>query len=191
MKRSYKKVILFLSILFILSEAVVASTDITGNTASTNTVAHELTSSNQVIASPASPNMQLIKDVCPSMESLILNPANQTWSAPKGWKTTQPSFLRQIDTFLGAQWVGVSVGQVICLYTLSGKDTFPVTLQRGLLVPEPTSGGLWSADKGGYRECKTNDIQNCPFYVQIPKPVQNIYEELDSFKDKTKTAAQQ
>lgn len=128
------------------------------------------------------PDMVLIKDYCPPVESLVRNPEKQTWFAPGGWRTTSPSFLRTLDAFAGAQWVGVSVGEIICVYTKTTRNSFPVTLQRSKLVPAPKVNEFWSADKGGYSECKSSDIKNCPFLVQVPKAPKNIYEQLDFYK---------
>ena len=136
------------------------------------------------VAPNKSTDVQLLKDLCPSPEKLIFNTVQRTWSAPKGWKALQTSFLQTIDGFIGAQWVGVGIGQVICIYTKTGKDTFPVTLQRGLLVPAPTVGHLW-VTSNGYMGCKSHDVNDCPFFVQIPKPIKNVYDELN-FKDKPK-----
>jgi len=132
----------------------------------------------------SSPNTQLVSDLCPPVESLVKDPHTQGWSAPHGWKTTSPSFLRSVDSFMGAQWVGISIGEVICVYTKSGRSTFPVTLQRGKLVPAPMGGGAWSEDKGGFMECKSTDLKQCPFFTQIPKKAQNVYEQLDFHKGK-------
>lgn len=131
------------------------------------------------------PNTALIQDFCPPIETLVRNPVDQIWSAPNGWKAPTPSFLRTVDAFVGAQWVGVSVGEVICVYTKAAKsNTFPVTLQRSRLVPAPKPGEFWSEDKGGFMECKSNNVKNCPFFVQVPKAPENIYEQLNFHKDK-------
>lgn len=134
---------------------------------------------------PAAPNSaELIRDVCPPLDALVLNPQTQVWSSRNGWKSASTSFLRTLDSFVGAQWIGVGIGQVICVYTKTDRSTFPVTLQRSNLVPAPKVGGLWSADKGGYMECKSNDVYQCPFFVQVPKKQENVYEQLDFYKGK-------
>lgn len=130
------------------------------------------------------PNAGLEQDVCPPVGSLVRDETTQQWSGPGGWKTTSPSFLRSVDTFVGAQWVGVSIGEVICIYIKTTRSSFPVMLKRGKLVPAPVSGGLWSEDKGGYMECKANDVHHCPFWIQAPKKEKNVYEQLDFYKGK-------
>lgn len=130
------------------------------------------------------PNTTLQRDYCPAVENLVKDPEDQTWSADGGWESNAPSFINKLTSFVGAQWVGVSVGEIICLYARSGRAEFPVALQRRTLVPAPRVGGLWSEDKGGYRECLSADIHSCPFFIQVPLPPKDIYEELDFFKGK-------
>lgn len=127
-------------------------------------------------------DMELVKDHCPPVESLVRDDIKQSWSGPNGWKTAAPSFLRTLDTFAGAQWIGVGVGEVICVYLKTTRNSFPVTLQRSKLVPAPKIGDTWSMTKGGYAECKSNDVMKCPFFSQVPKPAQNVYEQLDFYK---------
>lgn len=124
-----------------------------------------------------------IKELCPPIESLQQQ-KNMTWTAPNGWKSTNPSFYRSLKQFTGAQWLGVNVGDIICLYTAGGKSDFPVSLKKPMIVLSPT-GGNWTEDKGGYKDCKTDDITQCPFYVQSNEPKKtNLYEELEFYKDK-------
>lgn len=124
-------------------------------------------------------NMIEVKEFCPKPSDLVMNPADRTWHARGGWKNLNPSFSDKIDTFLGAQWVGVSLGHINCIYTQSGRDTFPVNLQRGLISPAPTNqGGLWSADKGGYIECKSQHVTDCPFLVQRKQAEKDVNKAL-------------
>lgn len=130
------------------------------------------------------PGYNLQRDFCPPVENLTKDPDTKLWSADGGWKSNSPSFINTLSSFVGAQWVGVSVGEVICLYAKSSRAEFPVAIQRGKLVPAPTVGGLWSDDKGGYRECKSANIQDCPFFIQVLAPPKNVYDELDFYKGK-------
>ncbi len=130
------------------------------------------------------PNTTLERDYCPLVTKLTKNPDDQTWGADGGWKSNAPSFITELTTFVGAQWVGVSVGEIICLYARAGRAEFPVAIQRGTLVPVPKVGGLWSEDKGGYRECISTDIQNCPFFIEIHTPPKDVYKDLDFYKGK-------
>ncbi len=173
---------------FFSSSLIFAKNEIIAGETTAHPTTHTITANTadaaQITMPDTSSDVQLVRDLCPNIEDLKFNPTQRTWSASKGWKTLQTSFLQTVDAFIGAQWVGVGIGQVICIYTKIGKDTFPVTLQRGLLVPAPTTGGLWSTGNG-YMGCKSHDVADCPFFVQIPKPVKNLYDELN-FKEKPK-----
>lgn len=81
---------------------------------------------------------------CPATS--ILSPPDPTnnryyWTAPEGWKSTF-SFAKTVDHFKGAQWQGAIVGQIICIYISKDTDAFPITLQNGNLVNQP-SGSSW------------------------------------------------
>jgi hypothetical protein len=132
----------------------------------------------------SSANTDLVRDICPLVGRLVTNSQTHQWGAPGGWKTTSPSFLHSVDAFLGAQWVGVGIGEVICIYGKIGRSDFPITLQRKQLVPAPAGEGMWSTDKGGYMECKSNNIEECPFFVQVPKKGASVYDQLDFHKGK-------
>lgn len=127
-------------------------------------------------------NNNLTQELCPPVEALTQN-LNNTWSAPGGWKSNSPSFLKSVTQFAGAQWIGVNLGEVICVYSISGKNRFPVNLQRPNLVVSPVGGG-WSADKGGYKDCTSNDPKQCRFFSPQPEKHGDIYEEIDFYKGK-------
>jgi hypothetical protein len=121
------------------------------------------------------------KETCPRLESLVQD-SQMKWGAPGGWKSSDPSFVRSLTQFIGAQWSGVNVGEVLCLYIKSGRSDFPVTLRKQIIVLSPTGGG-WSADKGGYKDCTSTDIRECAFEIpQNTKTRRSIYEELDFYK---------
>lgn len=129
------------------------------------------------------PRNELKEDYCPPSTSLSHN-NDMTWTAPGGWKNSSLSFLKNIQTFIGAQWIGVTLGEVLCLYIKEGRGAFPLTLQREILAVSPT-GGNWSGDKGGYKDCKSNDVVQCPFFIKVPAPPQKpseIYEQLNFYK---------
>lgn len=125
-------------------------------------------------------NIELTEDFCPAPDTLVKGD-DLLWAAPNGWKSTSPSFLRSVKTFSGARWVGVSVGEIVCTYMRSIRGEFPINLHRRLLVVSP-SGGNWSTDKGGHKECQGADPKECPFSVQKSIETKDIYEELDYFK---------
>ena len=125
---------------------------------------------------------EYLKEYCPAVEELYRND-NQTWSAPGGWKSSNPSFMHSLEQFVGAQWVGVNVGDVLCIYAKNGRPDFPVTLQKQIITISPT-GGQWSVDQGGYKDCKSNDVEQCAFEEQIQHSTGTLYEDLDFHKGK-------
>ena len=87
---------------------------------------------------------------CPPISAISKDPAKLTWSAQDGFKSYEMSFIDQLTTFLGAQWNGVKVGQVTCVYSGKPKTAFPILLVYGTLAIEPT-GGKWSKNLDGIR----------------------------------------
>jgi hypothetical protein len=118
---------------------------------------------------------------CPPVESLVQD-SQKKWSAPDGWKSSDPAFVNSLEQFIGAQWAGINVGNVICLYVKGGRSDFPVALHKRIITLSP-HGGSWSADKGGYKDCHSTDVRECPFETeQNVKTRQSIYEDLDFYK---------
>ncbi len=77
---------------------------------------------------------------CPEINKLQKDPNKMIWSAKHGWKSYLPSFASYLNKFLGAQWQGVNVGNITCLYQSDEKMTFPVSLEYNLLVYMPVGG---------------------------------------------------
>jgi len=128
------------------------------------------------------PKNNIIKILCPEAISLIKE--ELIWKAPGGWRSYSQSFVREIKGFVGAQWVGVEVGKMLCIYTGIEKVTFPVVLQNDQLVPQPKSNS-WGTLKVGYVNCKSGVLEDCHFtYKKEETNMENIYEALDFFKGK-------
>lgn len=126
-------------------------------------------------------DMKFTEDTCPSIDLVKQNP-NGNWWAPNGWRSITPSFVKAIQLFAGAQWAGVNFGEIICVYLTGGKGDFPIQLQRpSTLVLSPT-GGNWTREKKGYKDCLANDPILCAFLIAVPIRPSNIYEELEQFK---------
>lgn len=121
------------------------------------------------------------QEYCPPIESLRQNKDN-TWSASQGWNSKTPTFVKSVNQFIGAQWVGINVGEVICVYGKSGRNEFPITLQRPYLVESPT-GSHW-VEAEGHKDCKTTDVYQCPFNVRTTVRSKSIYEDLNFHKGK-------
>jgi hypothetical protein len=117
--------------------------------------------------------------LCPTENSLERD-TNMKWHVGNVWKSFTQSFATEIGSFIGAQWVGINVGKIICLY--QGKDSFefPIALEQkeSTLFFEPTSSN-WSAKINGYRICKSTNINDCPFFIQKAEATpEDPYEQL-------------
>jgi hypothetical protein len=125
----------------------------------------------------AKPNVQSEFLYCP--EPKELSRINLWWKVGDIWKSYSESFAEHIQTFTSAQWIGVKVGKIICIYKGREALTFPVALETAhpVLVPEPT-GENWTTIKEGYKQCFSNDVKDCPFTQQKRTDTSNIYEEI-------------
>lgn len=116
---------------------------------------------------------------CPDTQTLTQDPKNKTWSAKGGWKSFNLSFATKADHFIGAQWVGVNVGKITCVYAPLEKMTFPITVQYMGLVFVPESG-MWQKPQKkdqGYRNCISTKQNNCFFIPRLEPKLGPIYEE--------------
>lgn len=144
------------------------------------------------LAAPAQPparhtaskgTMKTITNYCPKAEAL--KKKKQRWYAQGGWKSYSDSFVPTITSFTGAQWVGVRVGKIICLYAGKIKMTFPVTLEQTYhtTVSKP-SGHNWGRNLGGYANCYATKVKDCPFLIKIHvhPTMKSIYKDLEKMK---------
>jgi hypothetical protein len=120
---------------------------------------------------------------CPSPQELVKN--GFYWgAATNGWKSYSESFDTSVVSFVGAQWVGIKVGKMVCIYKGNLALSFPITIQNDTLAQAP-QGGMWGQDQGGYRNCRSTNMLDCPFIVQSQSVnIQQIYKSLDFFKGK-------
>lgn len=118
---------------------------------------------------------------CPKQTELYKK--DQFWYGPNSWRDYSPSFADHVSNFAGAQWVGVNVGKIICLYKGLEVNDFPIALERDNLMKKP-DGEHWKADPSGYQICKSDNISDCPFSPQEDKANQNIYDFLKDIKKK-------
>jgi hypothetical protein len=101
---------------------------------------------------------------CPPISQITLNTQARIWSAPGGWKSYDQSFATEINRFLGAQWVGITIGQIACIYQGKAKYTFPILLVYNKLVQRPTENGWKKKENSNRYHCPNNQITECPFY---------------------------
>src|SRR3989338_8834407 len=114
--------------------------------------------------SNTSPVVPIVR-ICPPASALHKNPKTLMWSAKGGWKSYQKSLAEHIDGFVGAQWQGVAVGQVSCIYKPANSYAFQISLFFNTITLEP-SGNLWTKNLGGYRNCVSANLADCPFILK-------------------------
>lgn len=119
------------------------------------------------------------KRTCPDPSELVLE--NLYWTARNGaWKNYNQSLDKKVKGFIGAQWIGIKVGKVICLYEAQENISFPIALEQvqSEIILEPT-GNNWSAYEHGRRLCKSANTADCAFYAQPPEDLSNIYKSIE------------
>jgi hypothetical protein len=106
------------------------------------------------------------------------------WKVDNIWKSDSQSSGKKIKSFLGAQWMGVKIGKIICLYTEEEKFAFPVALVtlQAVLVFSPTAS-IWMETKKGYKNCVSRNVLDCPFMQQKVTEEVDVYEQI-KYKDK-------
>lgn len=120
---------------------------------------------------------------CPEPDQLVKK--DLYWNAEGGWISFGESFDKQITGFVKAEWVGVNVGRVICIYQGDRKYSFHIVLEQKhhKSIPIP-NGQNWRAEKSGRKECLASNVKDCPFTIEETKPTEDIYKELDFYKGK-------
>jgi len=120
---------------------------------------------------------------CPMPQELEKEPVKKTWSAQRlQWRSYEISFVDKVTKFLGAQWVGANVGQLTCVYSGDDPKEFPILLIFSTLVYSPETD-KWSKDLGGFRNCKTDDPQHCPFKPRMQNRPEDINLQLEQLKN--------
>lgn len=130
---------------------------------------------------PSTPSPQE-KLYCP--EPSTLQKDRGWWKFSDLWKSDSQSSGKKIKEFLGAQWLGVKVGKIICLYSEEEKYAFPVALItiRSVLILEPTSSS-WLSTKEGHKQCISNNVLDCPFMQSQKNENVDIYEQIKFNKE--------
>lgn len=136
-------------------------------------------SEKSVTSTPTVANSDLLKiNYCPEIQKLTKNA--MIWTVENQWRSHSESFAEQISSFIGAQWVGVKIGTIICLYDSKDAFDFPIALEpiHTMLVLEP-QGDNWSVNVKGYRICHSTSTQDCGFMIQQPKTAGSVYEQIE------------
>lgn len=114
---------------------------------------------------------------CPEKEKLVKT--GMIWTAEDKWKSHDESFAEKISEFLGAQWTGINLGTIICIYGDQAVVDFPIALEPIYVMSalEP-QGDNWSVNVKGYRFCHSTNTQDCGFMVQQPKTQGPLYDDI-------------
>lgn len=128
--------------------------------------------------------IQVPMHVCPTANQLVKK--DLLWEASGGWVSYGESFDKHVTKFVRAEWIGINVGKIICIYKGDKKYAFPIALEQkhNKLAPTPKDY-QWSKDLGGRKECISSNVNDCPFTFEQPRKEGNIYENLDFFKGKS------
>lgn len=124
---------------------------------------------------------------CPDVDMLTHN--KMYWGAPGGWVSHDESFVKKISSFVAAQWQGINIGKVMCVYVGEKGVDFPVVLQQqhADLVPEP-HGLYWGKNQNGVINCisPSGDVltpKNCAYIIKEPTPNTDPTATLNFFKN--------
>lgn len=145
---------------------------------------------------------------CPPLNRITKNAANLWVSSYGGaWKSFNESFAKELVQFKGAQWKGVGVGNIVCIYIAKNKTTFPVQLIYSVLTKNPTEtkkilqkssevpinwqekSYIEEGQKQILSNCKSkqSDTRNCPFMPGVLKKEENINKALRDTKKNYRT----
>ncbi|HAV93513.1 MAG TPA: hypothetical protein DCW33_01435 [Proteobacteria bacterium] len=136
--------------------------------------------------------------VCPPVSALKLNPRTNEWKTDNDWKSTAGSFSSSVTHFLGAQWKGVQLGYMLCLYQGPNKNEFPIGMHKNVVVESPLMLLDHLDPKGAnYKnpwivkekkvqttlDCysKTNNPCDCP-YIQYQEKKESVEDIINSIQ---------
>lgn len=115
---------------------------------------------------------------CPKSEDLFKR--GVYWATKDGkWKNYTSSSADKIYNFIGAQWSGIHVGKIICLYHTNEAVSFPLAIEQVMSQDANEPSGLgWSSLMNNFKLCKSANIADCGFYYEPTKDISNIYNEI-------------
>lgn len=122
-----------------------------------------------------------VKAICPTPDKLIKNKNKMMFYAGDNWRTYEKSFITKVTTFVGAQWDGINVGRIICVYIGKPKGSFPLQLHFMKLSKTP-DGGKWKQKNSSLKSCASTDRTQCPFTYTKKTGKIDIYEEAAAIK---------
>ena len=119
---------------------------------------------------------------CPSINELYRN--NLKWQTDTGWKGYQESFSAKISHFMGAQWKGVGVGNVYCIYQPEDDTEFPIQVTLSQLISRPNVANWDNAPSNDVLNCisRSNDPCECQFSYYIEEEIEDIDDIIGSIE---------
>ena len=112
---------------------------------------------------------------CPDPSELYKS--GMRWKTDSGWQSYQNSFSAEVSHFMGAQWKGVGIGQIYCIYQPKDSADFPIQLSIKPLITRPVYAYWEDAPKKDIINCLSD--KNDPCDCQFSKYIE---EELDPDK---------
>ncbi|MEC7030844.1 MAG: T4SS-associated protein EirA [Pseudomonadota bacterium] len=111
---------------------------------------------------------------CPQANELYQS--KMQWKTDSGWTGYQKSFAKGISHFMGAQWKGVGVGQIYCIYQPDDPSEFPIQLTSETLYSRPDYAMWENSPSKDVINCISgqNDPCDCQFSRYIEQKDDNI-----------------
>lgn len=108
------------------------------------------------------------------------------WGTMSGWRGYQDSFATDIKHFIGAQWKGVGVGRVICIYQSTDQNEFPIQLASDRLAHRPTYSRWENNTNKNLLNCisKKGDPCDCQFSYYIEEKEEDVDKIIESIPKK-------
>lgn len=121
---------------------------------------------------------------CPSIKELYKT--NMRWKTDNGWQGYQDSFANEIKSFMGAQWKGVGIGRVICIYSPKDDNEFPIQIATTQLIIRPEYAYWENNPKSDEINCKssTSNPCDCQFSFYKEEKETDIDKIVESIKKK-------
>ncbi|MCP8352291.1 T4SS-associated protein EirA [Candidatus Synchoanobacter obligatus] len=116
---------------------------------------------------PKKQQEQTNRYTCPSAKELYRS--GMKWKTDSGWQSFQESFSEGISHFKGAQWKGIGVGRIYCIYQPSDPTEFPVQLTISPLISQPTTAYWEDVPSRSILNCLSphSDPCDCQFSYYI------------------------
>lgn len=119
---------------------------------------------------------------CPRVNELYKD--GMRWKTDTGWNGYQDSFASEIASFMGAQWKGVGIGRVICLYNSTDDNEFPIQIATTKLINRPPHAYWENEPNKDFINCisKASDPCDCQFSYYIENKEQDVNKIIDSLE---------